>query len=67
MIKDNRIGWVIDNNQVESLPLILNDIYKNKNRLKSISKRCRDIVIKKYSQNIVLEKYKKLLITKNNF
>lgn len=61
MIEENNIGWTIDNNDVDQIPTVLNQIYEKKYLLSEISVRCRETVIKKYSKEVILEKYNSLL------
>ena len=65
MIKENQIGWAIENDNAYKIPSILNEIYENKELLKKMSIKCRQLVIKKYSKNVVLNKYEKLLSFSN--
>ena len=46
MIKENQIGWAIENSDAFKIPSILNEIYENKELLKKMSLKCRQLVIK---------------------
>tara|TARA_B000000532_G_scaffold243559_2_gene239977 strand:+ start:192 stop:1397 length:1206 start_codon:yes stop_codon:yes gene_type:complete len=61
MIKENKVGWVIENNEIEKIPKILEEIFNDKKQLKLISKNCRTLVMKSYSKEVILNKYFKLL------
>lgn len=65
MIKENKIGWAIENNDAFKIPTILDEIYENKELLKKMSLKCRQLVIKEYSKNVILSKYEKLLSFSN--
>lgn len=65
MIKENKIGWAIENNDAFKIPTILNNIFENKELLKKMSLKCRQIAIKEYSKDVILNKYKKLLSFSN--
>lgn len=65
MIKENQIGWAIENSDAFKIPSILNEIYENKELLKKMSLKCRQLVIKKYSKSVILKKYEKLLSFSN--
>ena len=61
MIKENKVGWVIENNEIEKIPKILEEIFNDKKKLKLISKNCRTLVMKSYSKEVILKKYFNLL------
>ncbi len=61
MIKENKVGWVVENNEVDKIPKILEKIFIEKKKLKLISKNCRDLVVQSYSKEVVLKKYYDLI------
>ena len=61
MIREHKIGWVVENNNVSQIPKILNKIYENKDVLKKMSLKSRQLVIKEYSKKVILNKYEKLI------
>ena len=60
MIKSSKIGWAIDNNDISKIPILLNQIYE-KECLETISKGCRKLALSKYSKEVILDKYFKLI------
>lgn len=61
MIKSSNAGWVIDNNEITKIPTLLNEIYDQK-CLKIYSQKCRKLALSKYSKELVLDKYYKLIV-----
>ena len=61
MIKSSNTGWVINNNEITKIPALLNEIYDQK-CMKILSKKCRKLALSKYSKEIVLDKYYKLIV-----
>ena len=62
MVKSNDVGWVLDNSELNRIPDLLNKIFAERKKFNSLSKKCRKVVIENYSKNIILNKYKNLLI-----
>ena len=59
---DSVFVTVYDNSELNRIPDLLNRIFAERKKFNSLSKKCRKVVIENYSKNIILNKYKDLLI-----
>lgn len=60
VITENDIGWISPNNKIDELADLFNILCENDMDYKEYGKRARKVVKKKYSQEIILNKYMKL-------
>lgn len=60
VIKDNYIGWICESSKPEQLAYLIDEICDKKENFLKIGKISKNVLIKYYSEEIILDKYKKI-------
>jgi glycosyltransferase involved in cell wall biosynthesis len=60
VINDNSIGWICESSNSQQLADLIDKICEEKINFSLLGKKSRDILIKYYSEEIILNKYKKI-------
>ncbi len=66
VVMENKIGWILKQNDPDSLAKLVNEICSNERIFEELGQRALSVVEKNYSRKVILNKYKKLFNSLNS-